>query len=438
MEETKEKINDIINTYLDGFQDLGYEITEDIKKALLFAEFSKKNLIISGSAGTGKSTFIELFKKNSKKSVVTLAPTGVAAVNANGVTIHSFFKMAIGIANKYSVSKEAKEVVNKVDVIIIDEISMVRADLMDAVDSHLRILTGNADKPFGGIKIVAVGDLFQLPPVVQSGTPDFAYIRDNFYSKWFFSAPEVGEFNVVELKKIFRQSEEQFINTLNRIRVGKQSWDDLKLINTRVVTEEEFGKDGEDYIYLASTNKTADNVNSERLKKINEPSFFFHSSTKGDYPKGSMPAPEIIELKKGSQVMMLRNIAAHNLYNGQVGRVIALGEYFIKVKFGKADYVINKEIWLNNEYSLVDGKIQLKELGSYTQYPLKLAYSITIHKSQSKTYEKIFIDLGGGAFSAGQTYVALSRCKTLNGIGLKYKIEKRDIIVDRVLKETFL
>lgn len=429
----REELKKIIDIYLKDFNDLGYEVNEELKKALLLAEFSDKNVIVSGSAGTGKSTFIELFKKNTKKSVVVLAPTGVAAVNVQGVTIHSFFKLAHGIINKYAVIQSNREVVNKIDVMIIDEISMVRADLMDAIDYQLRVLTGNSDKPFGGIKIVTVGDLFQLPPIVQRGSPDERYIKDNFYSPWFFSAPDIGRFTAIELTKIYRQHDEDFTDVLNKIRVGKQKFNDLKFINQRVIKEEDFG-DG--YIYLSTTNKVADKINKERLAEIDEKPKHYYSSVTGDFPHNSYPAPGDLELKLGAQVMILRN--SPFWYNGQIGTVVGLNDLSIQVMLDGIVHTVYQETWINGDYDLKDGKVQLIEKGKFSQYPMKLAYAITIHKSQSKTYDKVYIDLGNGAFSAGQTYTALSRCKTLEGIGLKYKVEKRDIIVDKVLQETFV
>lgn len=432
-EQEREQLRIIISNYEKNLNNLGYEVNGELRKALLLAEFSDKNVIVSGSAGTGKSTFIELFKANTKKNVVVLAPTGVAAVNVKGVTVHSFFKLAHGIINKYAVVSSNRELITKVDVIIIDEISMVRADLMDAIDYQLRVLTGNSEKPFGGIKVVAVGDLFQLPPIVQRGSPDERYIRENFYSPWFFSAPEIGDFTIVEMKKIYRQNDEDFTNVLNKIRIGKQKWDDLKLINSRVVKEEDFG-DG--YIYLSTTNKVADMINASKLKEIQEPSKHYYASVTGEFPYNSFPTSQDLELKVGAQIMMIRN--GRNWYNGQIGVIVGLSDYSMDVMLDTTVFSVPRETWYVGDYDLKDGKVQMIEKGSFSQYPLKLAYAITIHKSQSKTYDKVYIDLGSGAFSAGQTYVALSRCKTLNGIGLKYKIEKRDIIVDKVLQEHFL
>ena len=429
----RDELKIIIAEYEKNFKNLDYEVNEELRKALLLAEFSQKNVIVSGSAGTGKSTFIDLFKANTKKNVVVLAPTGVAAVNVKGVTIHSFFKLAHGIINKYSVVSSNRDVVNTIDVMIIDEISMVRADLMDAIDYQLRVLTGNSEIPFGGIKIVAVGDLFQLPPIVQRGSPDERYIKENFYSPWFFSAPEIGEFTIVELTKIYRQHDKEFTTVLNKIRIGKQTWDDLNFINKRVIKEEKFGID---YIYLSTTNKVADKINKERLDKIQKPSKHYYASVSGDFPFNSYPAPADLELKIGAQVMILRN--SPYWYNGQIGIVVGLSDFSIDVILDGIKFTMYKEEWISGDYDLKDGRVQLIEKGKFNQYPLKLAYAITIHKSQSKTYDKVYIDLGSGAFSAGQTYVALSRCKTLEGIGLKYKIEKRDIIVDKYLKEHFL
>lgn len=433
-EEEKKELRSLADNYLKTFNNLGYEINDELRKAILMAEVSQKNLIISGSAGTGKSTFIDLIRANSKKNYIVLAPTGVAAVNVNGVTIHSFFKMPHGIINKYAVNKSIKDIVMKLDVIIIDEISMVRADMMDAIDYQLRTLTGNAEKPFGGIKIIAIGDLFQLPPIVQRGSTDEQYIKDNFYSPWFFSAPDIGKFTIVELIKIYRQNDEDFRNVLNKVRIGKQSWDDLKYINKRVVKQEDFG---EDYIYLSTTNKVANKINEERLNKIQEQSFFKYASTKGDFPQSMKPTLDILELKLGAQIMMIRN--GEIWYNGQIGIIVSINENSVVVKLENGiETLIVCEKWTNNEYELKGGKVTLVEKGSFSQLPLRLAWAITIHKSQSKTYNKVYIDLGQGAFSAGQTYVALSRCKTLEGIGLKYKVDKRDIIVDRTLKEHFI
>jgi ATP-dependent exoDNAse (exonuclease V) alpha subunit len=437
--DDKEKLRSLISDYLEKFDNLGYEINDELRKAILMAEFSDKNIIVSGSAGTGKSTFIDLIRKNSKKNFVVLAPTGVAAVNIKGMTVHSFFHMRHGVVNKFAVNKGNKDLVMNLDAIIIDEISMVRADMMDAIDYQLRELTENHEKPFGGIKIIAVGDLFQLPPIVKKGSPDESYIKDNFYSPWFFSAPDIGKFTIIELNKVYRQNEDNFVEILNKIRIGKQSFNDLKYINKRVIKEEDFG---DNYIYLTTTNKVAEKINAERLNELKGNSHFFYASTKGDFPPNLFPAQEIIELKEGSQVMMLRNhlggYSGEEWHNGEIGEVVGFDKFDIDILLNGRIIRVGMEIWSNVEYKLKDGKIQLVEIGTFSQFPVKLAWAITIHKSQSKTYDKVYIDLGNGAFSAGQTYVALSRCKTLDGIGLKYKIERRDIIVDRVLKENFV
>lgn len=433
-EEEKTELRKVAEKYLKDFNTLDYELNDELRKAILMAELSEKNLIISGSAGTGKSTFIELLQLNSNKNYVILAPTGVAAVNVGGVTVHSFFKFPHGIINKYAVNKSIKDLVMKLDAIIIDEISMVRADMMDAIDYQLRVLTGNAEKPFGGIKIIAIGDLFQLPPIVQKGSPDEKYISDSFYSPWFFSAPDIGKFTIVELKKIYRQNDEEFRGVLNKIRIGKQSWNDLKYINQRVVKEEDFGKD---YVYLSTTNKVADEINQNKLNELPGITEYKYSKIYGTFPPSMYPTLDVLQLKVGAQIMMLRNTPWY--YNGQVGSIIALSKDNIAVELEDgSQYFINPETWFNYEYELKDGKIRMIEKGSFAQYAIKLAWAITIHKSQSKTYNKVYIDLGNGAFSAGQTYVALSRCKTLGGIGLKYKVDKRDIIVDRTLKEYFM
>ncbi len=415
------------------------EINDQFKKTLNLLENTQKNILITGRAGTGKSTLLDYFVNNTKKDVVVLAPTGVAAVNVKGQTIHSFFGFKPGITidkvkKIYGINSELYKVI---DAIIIDEISMVRADLLDCVDKFLRLNGKNKNKSFGGIQMVFIGDLYQLPPVVKGKEREV--FETHYKSPYFFDANAFKNFDVefVELEKIYRQTDENFINLLNAIRNKSVTADDLNKINKRLDINFEPNSD-DFYINLTTTNKLSDEINSKELGKLNSKLFTFNGKIKGDFDRSYLPTDEILNVKVDSQVMLLNNDQAHRWVNGTVGKITAINEddnkkAVIKVRLedGKVEDVKRHKWDLSRVvYNRETKKLESEVIGSFIQYPLRLAWAVTIHKGQGKTFDKIIVDIGTGTFTHGQVYVALSRCTSLQGIVLKKPIEKRHIWMD--------
>jgi len=415
---------------------MNFEITEKIQYAIDLIKNSNKNIFITGRAGTGKSTLLEYLRDNIKKNLVVLAPTGVSALNVGGQTIHSFFGFKPNITiDKIKKGKNTK-IYKNLELIIIDEVSMVRADLLDCIDKFLK-LSRNNEKPFGGIQIVFIGDLYQLPPVV---TYEDKKILDYLLYKtpYFFSAYVMSQIdlNIIELKKIYRQKDNYFINLLNLIRNKKIDQENLDLINKRYLNVE-FNNDL--YITLTSTNKLSENINKEKLLEIKGKKYNYRAEIEGKFDSKYYPTSEILDLKIGSQVMLINNDSKKRWVNGSIGKIIDIKENFatkndiIIIRLDNGN-IVNVEPNKWDIYTYIfnekDNKINQKISGSFIQYPVKLSWAITIHKSQGKTFEKVIIDTGSGCFTHGQMYVALSRCTSLEGIILKKPVYKSDIIFD--------
>lgn len=409
------------------------DLSNEQRKMFDLVETTNDNIFITGKAGTGKSVLLQYLKQNSKKKMVVLAPTGVAALNIGGQTIHSFFRIPPSFVAKNSLSLNYKvaTILRNVDSIVIDEISMVRADLMDAIDSLLRQARTN-NEPFGGVQVVMFGDLYQLPPVVSD--PELhKYFADNFGGFYFFNADVWKEatLKIYELSKIFRQSDESFKNILNSIRSGNKISDLLDTLNLRAsgnIPETEV-------VTLVTTNQLVNEINDFHLSKINEKIYEYKAQIRGDIDKSSFPTEEILKLKKGSQVMLLKNDREKRWVNGTLGIISDLSENQIKINIDGIVFTIQQETWnkIRYTYNQTLKSIEEEVVSSFTQYPLRLAWAMTIHKSQGKTLESAVIDMGDGAFAHGQTYVALSRCKSLEGLYLKRAIKNEDIIVDPVV-----
>ncbi len=417
------------------------EFTEEFSKAYDLMEFSKNCVFITGKAGTGKSTLLQYFQKNTRKKLVLLAPTGVAALNIGGSTLHSFFRLPprpVQDDEIKVVSGKMGKVYKSVDVIVIDEVSMVRADLMDVIDKFLRLNGKNQSKPFGGVKMIFLGDLFQLPPVVSSNEEKQLF-RTSYSSPFFFSAKVFEDLKIdfVELTRVFRQKEESFIHLLNSIRSNEVSFKEIEEINQRY--QPDFDAKLEDYyITLTTTNKIAAEINRVQLEKLSTRLYSFQGEITGKFDKGSLPTELNLSLKPGAQVMFVKNDSEGRWVNGTIGKVksIKAGKITVVIP-NKGSYVVKPVKWEIPNYTF-DAKTKVvttEVIGSFVQYPLRLAWAITIHKSQGKQFDKVIVDLGWGAFAHGQLYVALSRCKSLDGLVLKSRIRPRDVIVDERVVE---
>jgi len=415
------------------------EINPQFYHVLKILENTRQNIFITGRAGTGKSTLLNHFVNHTKKNVAVLAPTGVAAVNVQGQTIHSFFrfKPTITIDKVKKVYGSNNEIYQLVDAIIIDEISMVRADLLDCVDKFLRLNGKVRTKPFGGMQMIFIGDLYQLPPVVKGSEKEI--FKTYYNSPYFFDALVFKNLNMefIELEKNYRQTDEKFINLLNAIRNKSVTTEDLQEINKRLDPVFEPLSD-EFYINLTTTNNLSDEINSKELGKLTAKPFMFNGVIKGNFEKSYLPTSENLLIKVGSQIMLLNNDAQNRWINGTIGKVMAIKddnkkETVIEVKLAEGNIVeVKKHKWDLSQiiYNKNTTKLESEIIGSFLQYPLRLAWAVTIHKGQGKTFEKVIIDIGTGTFAHGQVYVALSRCTNLQGIILKKPIEKRHIWMD--------
>lgn len=407
-------------------------------------ETSNDHFFITGKAGTGKSTLLQLFRSTTRKKFAVLAPTGIAALNVRGQTIHSFFGFPPRMLDRSEiVRRKDYRFFNQFDGIIIDEVSMVRADLLDNIDYFLRIQR-NTNLPFGGVQMVFFGDLFQLPPVIST---DFErkYFRETYESPYFFSARVFGtdcHLNMVELHQVFRQDEKHFIRLLDNIRQRSFDYDDLMELNERVASPPE---DLQYLINLCARNATADQINKASLAELDEEPAIFYAKIEGDFSPSFFPTESQLLLKRGAQVMFVKNDLQKQFVNGTLGILKHIEEDELMVDIldeqGRDKTIkVSRLSWENIKYrpDYADpNKINAEVTGSFTQFPLRLAWAITIHKSQGKTFDRVNIDMGQGAFEAGQTYVALSRCRKLGGIYLKKAIEPRDIIVDPIILEYY-
>ncbi|PKQ45016.1 helix-turn-helix domain-containing protein [Confluentibacter flavum] len=418
----------------------------ELELAWDFVEKTDRNVFLTGKAGTGKTTFLHKLKEKSFKRLVVVAPTGVAAINAKGVTIHSFFQMAFGpilpeeagFHNKESgfqrkFNKTKIDIIKSLDLLIIDEISMVRADLLDGIDAVLKRYKDRT-KVFGGVQVLMIGDLQQLSPVVKDNEWDL--LKPYYETPYFFSSKVFKSCNPIsiELKHIYRQDNEVFIKILNEIRNNKLTNQSATLLNKRYIADFVPAKN-DGYITLTTHNNRANEMNNLELQKIKDSSYFYKAEVDGNFPEYSYPTHETLELKKGAQVMFVKNDSTpeKRYFNGKIGKIIHLDKEEIKVRCQGDDFdiVVTPELWENINYSIDPETKKISEtvVGAFSQMPLRLAWAITIHKSQGLTFEKAIID-AQASFAHGQTYVALSRCKTLEGIVLKHPINKNSIIND--------
>ena len=415
----------------------------ELELALQFIDKTDRNLFITGKAGTGKTTFLHQIKNESLKRMVIVAPTGVAAINAKGVTIHSFFQMPFGpilpnqIANtsnqQRKFSKTKIDIIKSLDLVVIDEISMVRADLLDGIDQVMRRYK-NREKVFGGAQVLMIGDLQQLAPVVKPN--EWSLLKQHYNTIYFFSSKAYQEANVIsiELKHIYRQKNEDFITVLNEIRNDNLSIKSVEILNNRYNPNFSPSKD-DGYITLTTHNNRANLINNSELNKLKNKSCFFKAEISGKFNENAFPNSEILELKLGAQVMFIKNDSSieKRFFNGKIGVITDISRETVTVQCAnEIDKIITeKEIWDNINYSINEETKEIKEdlVGSFSQIPLRLAWAITIHKSQGLTFEKAIID-AEASFAHGQTYVALSRCTSLEGLVLKTPITSSAIIND--------
>lgn len=409
-------------------------------------ESTDTHLFLTGKAGTGKTTFLRRLRSDLPKRMVVLAPTGIAAINAEGMTIHSFFQLPFAPFvpggnyqqdKKYSIRKEKLKLIRSLDLLVIDEISMVRADLLDAVDDMLRKIRRN-QQPFGGVQLLLIGDLQQLSPVVKD--EEWTMLSQYYETPFFFSslALKRSNFVTVELEKVYRQSDEAFISLLNSIREGRADAQVLQRLNQRYVPGFKADK-SEGYVQLVTHNWQAHKINNEELEALDGESRTYSAKVDGKFPEYSYPTDEELTLKPGAQVMFVKNDSEKRFFNGMIGEVTSLSRDGFEVRpKDKPDTLISvkPEEWTNTRYGLDEKTKEIKEFvdGTFTQYPVKLAWAITIHKSQGLTFDRVMID-ASGAFAHGQTYVALSRCRTLEGIVLTSTISPSAVIADQNIEK---
>ncbi len=423
-------------------------INPELQLASDFVKYTDNNIYLTGKAGTGKTTFLHRLKESSSKRMIITAPTGVAAINAGGVTLHSFFQMPFGPfipgsdahqqAQHRKINKEKISIIKSLDLLVIDEISMVRADLLDGVDAILRRYK-HRDRPFGGVQLLMIGDLHQLSPVIKDD--EWQLLKPYYETGYFFSSNALKQTEMVsiELKHIYRQSDAHFIDLLNKVRDNRLDAQSFQMLNTRHIPDFK-PEDGENYITLTTHNRLADDINSQRMDSLHSKPFIFNAEIEGEYPENIYPTAEELVLKKGAQVMFVRNDSSTDkkYFNGKIGKIVQINKEGVSVRCPEdsADIFVEGVTWENIRYTLDNEtkKISEKLIGSFHQVPLRMAWAITIHKSQGLTFEHAIID-AHAAFSHGQVYVALSRCKTFEGMVLSTPVSQRAVKTDRTVSQ---
>ena len=421
----------------------------ELQNALQIIQYTHRSLFLTGKAGTGKSTFLRYISQATKKKHVILAPTGIAAINVGGSTLHSFFKLPfhplLPNDNRYSVrnlrktlkyNSEKIKLIKEVELIIIDEISMVRADIIDFIDKILRVYAQNMRVPFGGKQLLLVGDMYQLEPVLKE--EERTLLQPFYPSKFFFDAHIFREMQLIciELQKVYRQTDPLFISILDHIRTSNTTQTDLSILNQRVGNTSQQNHDGL-AITLSTRRDSVDYINQQHLQQLPGEPTVFYGIIEGEFPENNLPTPMKLEIKTGAQVLFVKNDREKRWVNGTLGTVIGMGDesdglIYVRTEQGE-DVDVEQDIWSNVRYTYneKEQKIEEEVIGTFRQFPIRLAWAITIHKSQGLTFNQVNIDLSGGVFAGGQTYVALSRCRSLEGINLEAPIKKENIFISR-------
>lgn len=421
---------------------MAIDLNDRFKLALDLMANTNQHLFITGKAGTGKSTLLQYFCNNSSHQPVVLAPTGVAALNVKGQTIHRFFNFYIDVTPAKIINNRQKprnaKLYRQLKTIIIDEVSMLRADLLDCIDVFLRRHGPDSSLPFGGVQLILIGDLYQLPPVVGRQERDF--FCNTYASPYFFSAKVMAAttLRVVELEKVYRQKDKQFVALLNKIRTNLVSQDDIDELNQRYTADFATVAADQLTISLTATKSRAAAINDRQLQAIDGQLYSSQAIVSGDFAKEYYPTAAELQFKIDAQIMLLNNDHKKRWVNGSMATITAVGcgennEQYLRVRLRGDNRQVTVEpfLWELYNFKVADGAIVSEPAGSFSQYPFRLAWAITIHKSQGKTFDRVIIDIGNGSFAAGQTYVALSRCRSFSGIKLKVPIRKSDIRIDR-------